>query len=92
MYSKQDLVTEKVETIDYTAVKTKELEKKGGGKGRDGAGKVKKVDATSDFGEERINRLLREVGLDEAADRETASYSGGMKRRLCLACTLITDP
>eukprot|EP00392_Amoebophrya_sp_AT5.2_P015334 g15536.t1 len=46
-----------------------------------------------DYGEERISRLLREVSLSEAdADRKTEEYSGGMKRKLSVALTMITDP
>eukprot|EP00392_Amoebophrya_sp_AT5.2_P007831 g7850.t1 len=46
-----------------------------------------------DYGEERISRLLREVSLSEAdADRKTGEYSGGMKRKLSVALTMITDP
>ena len=37
-------------------------------------------------------RLLHEVGLDDAADRPTKGYSGGMRRRLDLAAALIGDP
>jgi ABC-2 type transport system ATP-binding protein len=37
-------------------------------------------------------RLLRLVGLEDAADRTTKGYSGGMRRRLDLAAALIGDP
>ncbi len=40
----------------------------------------------------KINELLNLVELEEAADRRTNTYSGGMKRRLELARGLITDP
>ena len=40
----------------------------------------------------KINELLALVELDEAADRRTNTYSGGMKRRLELARGLITNP
>ena len=40
----------------------------------------------------KIEMLLNLVELDEAADRRTNTYSGGMKRRLELARGLITDP
>jgi ABC-2 type transport system ATP-binding protein len=39
-----------------------------------------------------IEKLLKLVELDEAADRRTNTYSGGMKRRLELARGLMTDP
>jgi len=40
----------------------------------------------------KIDELLKLVELDEAADRRTNTYSGGMKRRLELARGLITNP
>ena len=40
----------------------------------------------------RGNELIERVGLAEAADRKVAGYSGGMKRRLDLALTLLHDP
>lgn len=41
---------------------------------------------------EKIDELLKLVELDQAADRRTNTYSGGMKRRLELARGLITNP
>ncbi len=43
-------------------------------------------------GRERTNELLELVGLVEAADRRTQTYSGGMKRRLDLASALVHSP
>jgi len=40
----------------------------------------------------RANELLELVGLTEAADRRTKTYSGGMKRRLDLATALVHEP
>src|SRR4051794_7315288 len=37
-------------------------------------------------------RLLEQFGLEEAADRPIAQFSGGMRRRLDLAASLITRP
>ncbi|CUU57623.1 ABC-2 type transport system ATP-binding protein [Parafrankia irregularis] len=37
-------------------------------------------------------RLLEQFGLQEAADRRIAEFSGGMRRRLDLAASLITRP
>jgi len=37
-------------------------------------------------------RLLGQFGLEEAADRPLAQFSGGMRRRLDLAASLITRP
>ncbi|MET8076165.1 ATP-binding cassette domain-containing protein [Streptomyces sp. NPDC005303] len=41
---------------------------------------------------ERAAELLDRFGLTEAADRATSSYSGGMRRRLDLAASLIRRP
>jgi ABC-2 type transport system ATP-binding protein len=40
----------------------------------------------------KIDELLTLVELEEAADRRTKTYSGGMKRRLELARGLMTEP
>ena len=40
----------------------------------------------------RASELLELVGLTEAADRRTKTYSGGMKRRLDLATALVHEP
>ena len=40
----------------------------------------------------KIGTLLSLTELEEAADRRTGTYSGGMKRRLELARGLLTDP
>lgn len=42
--------------------------------------------------EKRTDELLKLMELEEAADRKTKTYSGGMKRRLELARGLITGP
>ena len=36
--------------------------------------------------------MLQEVGLSEAADRRIATYSRGMRQRICLAQALLHDP
>ncbi len=43
-------------------------------------------------GPQRIAAVLREVGLDQAADRQVRQYSTGMKQRLALAIALLPDP
>ena len=43
-------------------------------------------------GRRRVDELLRRFDLVEAAGKPVATYSGGMKRRLDLAMTLIGDP
>ena len=40
----------------------------------------------------RAEQLLEEFSLADAADRVTSGYSGGMRRRLDLAATLVSDP
>lgn len=45
-----------------------------------------------DKGKERIKELLEFVNLTEDADRRYKEYSGGMKRRLGIAVTLLNDP
>jgi ABC-2 type transport system ATP-binding protein len=40
----------------------------------------------------RASRLLEEFSLVDAADRVSSGYSGGMRRRLDLAATLVSDP
>ncbi len=41
---------------------------------------------------ERSRELLAEFHLEDAADRPTKTYSGGMRRRLDLAGALVADP
>jgi len=41
---------------------------------------------------ERVDQLLEQVGLYEARDRRANKLSGGMKRRLGIAQTLISEP
>ncbi len=43
-------------------------------------------------GRRRVNELLEHFELTDAADRPVSTYSGGMKRRLDLAMTLLGDP
>jgi ABC-2 type transport system ATP-binding protein len=40
----------------------------------------------------RVDGLLEQFGLTDASDRRAATYSGGMKRRLDLAMTLVSRP
>jgi ABC-2 type transport system ATP-binding protein len=47
---------------------------------------------TGKRGRERASELLDLVGLTEAAERRTKTYSGGMKRRLDLASALVHSP
>ena len=40
----------------------------------------------------RSSELINKIGIEEAADRVSSSYSGGMVRRINLAMALINDP
>ena len=40
----------------------------------------------------RVNELIKIVDLEQAADKRSAYYSGGMKKRLDLASTLVHQP
>lgn len=41
---------------------------------------------------ERARELLKEFDLEEAADRRVGTYSGGMRRRIDIACGLVVRP
>ena len=43
-------------------------------------------------GRRRVEELLRRFDLVDAASKPVSTYSGGMRRRLDLAMTLIGDP
>ncbi len=45
-----------------------------------------------DAGRQRIAELLEQFGLTDAADKPLSAYSGGMRRRLDLAMTLVGEP
>lgn len=49
-------------------------------------------DVTPDEIQERSQRLLAFAGLEPFRDRRAAHLSGGMQKKLALACTLIHDP
>ncbi len=42
--------------------------------------------------DDRVNLIIKTVGLEDAADRRAGTYSGGMRRRLDLAMALISKP
>ncbi|MCD2200212.1 ABC transporter ATP-binding protein [Halobacterium sp. KA-4] len=46
----------------------------------------------ADARDRRVERVLRTVGLADAADRRVGGYSNGMNRRLGLATALVGDP
>ncbi|KAJ3428747.1 atp-binding cassette transporter subfamily a abca [Anaeramoeba flamelloides] len=41
---------------------------------------------------EQVHDLLEEIGLLDAKNKKIKEYSGGMKRRISVACALIVDP
>jgi len=43
-------------------------------------------------GQSRVSELLERFGLADAANKAVTTYSGGMRRRLDLAMTLVGDP
>jgi ABC-2 type transport system ATP-binding protein len=43
-------------------------------------------------GQARVSELLERFGLSDAANKPVTAYSGGMRRRLDLAMTLVGDP
>lgn len=47
---------------------------------------------SADEASQRIPRLLKLVELEQHADRPAKTYSGGMKRKLDIACGLLPDP
>ncbi len=53
-------------------------------------GKLYHLDSTTI--RERVTRLLDSFGLTDAADRLAKTYSGGMRRRLDLAASLVGNP
>ena len=48
--------------------------------------------ATGDHPFERVDAVLADVGLTEAADRRVGGYSMGMRQRLGIAAALLGDP
>ena len=46
----------------------------------------------NDYAADRIDRVLDQAGLTESADRRVSEYSTGMKQRLGVASTLLSDP
>ncbi|MCA9910571.1 MAG: ABC transporter ATP-binding protein, partial [Anaerolineae bacterium] len=44
------------------------------------------------YDRERIDRLIRQVGMEDRAARRAGGYSTGMKQRLGIAAALLSDP
>jgi phospholipid/cholesterol/gamma-HCH transport system ATP-binding protein len=53
---------------------------------------IRNFDFTANEREEKVKDVLEKVGLLEAIDKKPAELSGGMKKRVGLARTIITEP
>jgi ABC-2 type transport system ATP-binding protein len=60
--------------------------------GRSGRAHLTIVALSAGAGPKRVEAVLDEVGLSDAADRRVGAYSLGMRQRLGLATALIGDP
>ncbi|KGG16511.1 ABC-type multidrug transport system [Prochlorococcus sp. MIT 0602] len=47
---------------------------------------------TRSYRDSRINELIKRLDMEDWIDRRSGSYSGGMRRRLDLACGLMHEP
>ena len=68
------------------------LESGGFHPGRRGRDHLRILAGSAGLGAERLDEVLDEVGLSEAADRRVRTYSLGMRQRLGLAGALLGDP
>ena len=60
--------------------------------GRTARNHLRVLAATGEHPFERVDAVLRDVGLTEAADRRVGGYSMGMRQRLGIAAALLGDP
>jgi ABC-2 type transport system ATP-binding protein len=68
------------------------LEASGAHPGRTGRQHLRIAARLADIPAGRVDAVLDDVGLSEAADRRTGGYSLGMRQRLGLAAALLGDP
>ena len=60
--------------------------------GRTGRNHLRVVAVTGEHPPERVDEVLADVGLTQAADRRVKGYSMGMRQRLAIATALLGDP
>ncbi len=60
--------------------------------GRTGRNHLRVLAAAGDHPPERVDDVLEQVGLADAADRRVKGYSMGMRQRLAIAAALLGDP
>src|SRR5688572_26101137 len=60
--------------------------------GRTARNHLRVLAATGEHPFERVDAVLHDVGLTEAADRRVGGYSMGMRQRLGIAAALLGDP
>ncbi len=60
--------------------------------GRSARNHLRVLATTGQHPPERVDQVLQDVGLSEAADRRVKGYSMGMKQRLGIAAALLGDP
>ena len=60
--------------------------------GRSARNHLRVLAVTGQHPPERVDQVLKDVGLTEAADRRVKGYSMGMKQRLGIAAALLGDP
>ncbi len=68
-----------------------QVDRVGAHRGLSGRRHLELLAAAAGFAPAAVDRALDEVGLGDAADRKTKSYSTGMTRRLALAAALLGD-